>query len=138
MITVHLAATLGGQALNNCPILLCYNGNHYEGLCPKTDEDERKVIDWTCEAYIKRVAFELKSGAQRIILPDLKNFTTLVEKTIDGNIPEQLHSLRLRLFSNLMKSTADSDWAQMKKDFNNLASEEQEKTLVETQQKNVL
>ena len=121
--------------MDNCPILLCYNGNHYEGLCPKTDEDERKVIDWTCEAYIKRVAFELKSGAQRIILPDLKNFTTLVEKTIDGNILEQLHSLRLRLFSNLMKSTAGSDWAQMKKDFNNLAPEEQEKTLVETQQK---
>ena len=133
VITVHLAATLGGKAMDNCPILLCYDGNHYEGLCPKTDEDERKVIDWTCEAYIKRLSVELKAGAQRIILPDLKNFTTLVEKTIDSNIPEQLDILRLRLFSNLRKHTAGSDWAQMKKDFSNLAPDEQEKTLVETQ-----
>lgn len=135
VITVHLAATLGGQAMDNCPILLCYDGNHYEGLCPKTDEDERKVIDWTCNAYIKRVVFELESGAQRVILPDLKNFTTLVEETIDGDIPDLLHVLRVRLFSNLQKHMTGSYLGQMKKDFSNLSPQEQQKTLVETQNK---
>ena len=135
VITVHLAATLGGKATDNCPILLCYDGNHYEGLCPKTDEDERKVVDWTCHTYIERVTSELNSGAQRVILPDLKNLTTLVENTMDGNIPDLLHGLRLRLFSNLQKHMAGSDLDQMKTDFSNLSPQEQEKTLVDTQKK---
>ena len=135
VLTVHLAATLGGKAIDNCPILLCYDGKHYEGLCPMSDEDERKVIDWTCEAFIHRLKVELISGAQRIILPDLKNFTTLVEDTIDSNISDILQAFRLKLFSNLKNPTAGSQLGQMKNDFSCLAPEEQEKVIEETQQK---
>ena len=133
MLTVHLAATLGGKAFNNCPILLCYDGNHYEGLVPLTDEDERKVNDWTCEIYINRLCDELKSGAQRLILPDLKNFTILAQDTIDSNIPDLLQGFRLMLFSNLKKHMAGSQLGQMKKDFRLLAPEEQEKVIDEIQ-----
>ena len=133
MLTVHLAATLGGKAIDNCPILLCYDGNHYEGLCPLTDEDESKVKDWTCELYINRLCDELKSGAQKINLPDLQNLTILAQDTIDSNIPDLLQGLRLMLFSNLKNHRAGSQLGQMKKDFRLLAPEEQEKVIDEIQ-----
>ena len=133
VLTVHLAATLGGMAIDNCPILLCYNGNHYNGLCPMADEDERKVINWTCEAYINSLSVCLSEGAQRIFLPDLKNLTILVKDTVDSNIPDLLQGLRLKLFSNLKKHTAGSQLGQMKNNFGRLAPEEQGKVIDEIQ-----
>ena len=134
VVTVHLASTLGGTALDSRPILLCYDGNCYNGLCPLADEDEKKVCMWACEVYINWVSARLKSGAQWIILPNLKNFTTLVKDTIDSNIPDLLHGLRRMLFSNLKKHTAGSQLGQIKKDFGHLAPEEQEKVIDEIQQ----
>ena len=133
VITVHLASTLGGTAIDNCPILLCYDGNCYNGLCPLAGEDEKKVIEWVCEVYINWVSARLNSGAQWIILPDLKNFTTLVEDTVDCNIPDLLQGLRRMLFSNLKKHTTGSQFGQIKKDFGHLAPEEQEKVIDEIQ-----
>ena len=39
--TVHLAETLGGKAAQAylCPLILCYDGSHYEGLEPSSEED---------------------------------------------------------------------------------------------------
>lgn len=44
-ITIHLAATLGGSVTTETPIILCYNGYHYEGLLPVSSVDKKRTTE---------------------------------------------------------------------------------------------
>jgi hypothetical protein len=44
-ISVVRASEFGGEADTNVPIVLCYSGNHYEGLVPVDEENTRRTID---------------------------------------------------------------------------------------------
>ena len=44
-IDVVMASTLGGEVDTEVPLVLCYTGDHYEGLIPCTEEDVFKTVE---------------------------------------------------------------------------------------------
>ena len=44
-IDVVMASTLGGEVDTEIPLVLCYTGDHYEGLVPCTEEDVLKTVE---------------------------------------------------------------------------------------------
>ena len=44
-IDVVMASTLGGEVDTEIPLVLCYTGDHYEGLVPCTEEDVVKTVE---------------------------------------------------------------------------------------------
>ena len=63
-ITVHLATMLGGSVTTDIPILLCYDQNHYEGLIPVSDEDQRKTVE-----LVKKYAPKRHTATLDVICP---------------------------------------------------------------------
>ena len=63
-ITLHLAETLGGSTTTSIPILLCYDGMHYEGLLPVSDEDQNKTIE-----LVRRYSPKRKTVSLSVICP---------------------------------------------------------------------
>mgnify|MGYP002629293857 CR=1 FL=1 len=131
--TVHLANTLGGRADATSPIVLCYDGNHYEGLRPVAAEDELQVAWLTLQTAISQLVGELKSGAVTTLLPDIGSLTLLLGENhtrMDGTLPELHAGFRLRLFKNLMNVfTVPAEVKEETRKFGRLHQEQQEERI---------